>query len=178
MSDVSLFNTRAPYHITVYGLLSGTQFFQSFIGSIVAYKVLTRPEFSRLQQKLFPIYFTLQTTLSALLFFTFPGGKTITSGFNGARSDKWGTFIPLATTFITSSLNLLLIGPATTSIMLERKVQETRDNKKCTDQGPHSEQMEKLNLRFGTLHSLSTLCNLAGFIGTVWYGSTLAKRIR
>ncbi|KAI0998387.1 hypothetical protein K3495_g9809 [Podosphaera aphanis] len=178
MTDLKTFNTRAPYHIITYGLLTGTQFFQSFVAGIIAFKTLTRPQFSQLQQKTFPVYFSLQTGLPVLLVFTYPGSATKASGLQGVLKDTWGALIPLSTVLITSSLNLMFVGPATTKTMRERKVQETRDGKKYTDSGPHSKEMQELNSRFGTLHGISSLLNLAGFISTLWYGVSLAKRIQ
>lgn len=54
---------------------------------------------------------------------------------------------------------------------------ETRDGKKYFDPAPHSEEMVRLNKQFGTMHGVSTLVNLAGFIATLWYGVSLAARL-
>ena len=69
--------------------------------------------------------------------------------------------------------NLLIIGPATTKIMRERKHQgmtnqsvelegectnihiETRDGKKSYDSPPHSKEMTRLNRQFGRVHGVS-----------------------
>jgi hypothetical protein len=103
---------------------------KSFIGGVVAYKALARPQFSSLQQKIFPIYFSIQTALPVVLALTYPGGKTplgTPSGIQGtfAEVNRWGVLVPLATMFVTSLANLVLIGPATTNIMKERKYQGT-----------------------------------------------------
>jgi hypothetical protein len=57
-------------------------------------------------------------------------------------------------------------------------VSETRDGKKYYDPGPHSTEMLKLNSSFSTMHGLSSLLNLAGFVATCWYGFSLAERIQ
>lgn len=54
---------------------------------------------------------------------------------------------------------------------------ETRDGKKSYDPAPHSEAMQKLNKEFGTMHGISTLVNLGGFIATLWYGTVLGERL-
>lgn len=54
---------------------------------------------------------------------------------------------------------------------------ETRDGKKSYDAGPHSDEMQKLNKQFGTLHGVSTLLNFAGFGAMIYYGFVLADRI-
>ncbi|POS88203.1 hypothetical protein EPUL_000343 [Erysiphe pulchra] len=177
MADTSIFNTLAPYHITALGLLTGTQFYQSFVGGFVAYKALPRPQFSQLQQKIFPIYFSIQTVLPALIAITYPGSAGKASGIKGVFENRRSALIPIATILVTSSINLLLVGPATTKAMRERKVQETRDGKKYTDPAPHSEEMQRLNSLFSKLHGISSLLNLLGFISTISYGFTLASRI-
>ncbi len=92
---------------------------------------------------------------------------------------------------------MALIGPATTKVMRERKHQgmwlcvvrrseepandsesETRDGKKYYDPAPHSEEMQKLNKAFSSMHGISSLLNLTGFIATLWYGVSLAARIQ
>ena len=130
-----------------YGTLLGTQFFQvcflsisepkdrltvslqSFVGGIVAYKALPRPQFSSLQQAIFPIYFSMQTALPIVLALTVPGERTplggTPSGLGGFLTEKnrVSVLVPILTIFATSLANLLFIGPATTRIMRERKHQ-------------------------------------------------------
>ncbi|KAH6668031.1 hypothetical protein B0J14DRAFT_176910 [Halenospora varia] len=183
MPDLSIFKSPAPYHIITYGTLLGSQFFQSFIGGVVAFKVLTRPQFSQLQQKLFPIYFGMQTALPAVLALTYPGSASplgTASSLSGvlADSNRWSVLVPLATMFVGGLINMVYVGPATTKIMRERKVQETRDGKKSYDPAPHSKEMQQLNRAFGKMHGISSLVNMGAFIATIWYGFSLAERIQ
>jgi len=109
-------------------MLLGTQFFQSFVGGIIAFRSLPRPQFSTLQTAIFPVYFGLQTGLPVLLALTYPGAKTLlgtASGLNGTFADvnRWSVLIPIAGMFATGLANMLWIGPATTRIMKERKHQ-------------------------------------------------------
>ena len=85
--------------------------------------------------------------------------------------------MPLATVLVTSAINLVAVGPATTRLMRERKHQETRDGKKSYDAPPHSEEMEKLNKQFAWMHGVSSLLNMVGFVATIAYGVYLADRI-
>lgn len=62
--------------------------------------------------------------------------------------------------------------------MGERKHQETKDGKKSWDQGPHSEEMQRLNKKFGILHGVSTVVNLVGLGAMVWYGAVLGEGVR
>jgi hypothetical protein len=194
------------YHILSYGSFLGATLFQSFIGGVVAFKVLPRAQFSTLQKATFPVFFTLQSVLGLALMLTYPGEKLLgvgnqyirqNVGFSGllVDSNRWPIFVPLATIFVTSVLNALVIGPATTKTMKERHHQgsgeilsltlsrihwhllETRDGKKYSDPGPHSKAMEQLNKSFGILHSVSTIINLTAFGCAIWYGFILGERL-
>ena len=55
---------------------------------------------------------------------------------------------------------------------------ETRDGKKSYDAGPHSKEMKILNQKFGRMHGISSLLNMAGSLATVWYGMVLAERLQ
>ncbi|MCJ1238014.1 hypothetical protein MMC14_006001 [Varicellaria rhodocarpa] len=186
MPELSIFASPAPYHILTYGTLLGTEFFQSFIGGIVAYKALPRPQFASLQQAIFPIYFSLQTALPVILALTYPGTNSslgtaaVPSSLGGVFAEKNRTSVlaPLVTIFASSLVNLALVGPATTKIMRERKHQETRDGKKSYDSPPHSKEMMRMNKSFGRMHGVSSLLNLGGLLATMWYGFTLAERLQ
>lgn len=164
----------------------------------MAFKALPRPQFSTLQQKIFPVYFGIQTALPVILALTYPGTKPLgASGLSGAFADvnRWSVAVPILTTLVAGLANLIFIGPATTNIMKERKHQgktsknvvestianhslETRDGKKSYDPAPHSKEMQKLNRAFGRMHGASTLINLAGFLATAWYGVVLSERLQ
>lgn len=53
-----------------------------------------------------------------------------------------------------------------------------RDGKEWWDEGPQSEEMQVLNKRFGSLHGISMLVNLATLVSTVAYGFTLGARMQ
>jgi len=117
------------YHILSYGTFLGLTFFQSFIAGPVAYKTLPRPLFARLQQVTFPIFFALQTGLSAIIAMTFPGDKLmntsarINTGITGLWStgdNIWTSGTPIAVMLLSSAANLLVFGPQTTKVMKER----------------------------------------------------------
>lgn len=160
--------------IPSYGTLLGSTVFQSFIGGIIAFRVLPRPQFSVLQKNTFPAYFLLQTTTPMLMALTYPRG--------GWRSLLLETdrlaFSLIATMLVSGVINLVWVGPQTTEIMRLRKHQETRDGKKSYDAGPHSREMQKLNRRFGILHGVSSLTNMVGFLAMCWYGVVLADGLR
>ena len=54
---------------------------------------------------------------------------------------------------------------------------EAQDGKKSYDPPPHSKEMQKLNSRFGKMHGVSSLVNMAALLATVFYGAVLAERL-
>lgn len=158
--------------------------FKSFVGGIVAYRVLPRPSFSTLQSGIFPVYFAMQTVLPAALALTFPGTSVVSGSPERSlrglmlEQNRWSALVPIGTVFFAGLANFAFVGPAATKAMRERKHQETRDGKKSYDPAPHSKEMQRLNKKFGQLHGISTLINLAALLATIWYGGTLAEMLR
>jgi len=188
MPSLSALSDYKTYHILSYGTFLGATFFQSFINGIVAYKALPRPQFARLQQMLTPVFFTMQSTLAVVLAITYPGQKLLQAGGESVRSrsgiggilassNRWTVLAPLATILLTSVANMVALGPATTKAMKDRHHQETRDGKKYMDAGPQSTEMQRLNKLFGTLHSVSTILDLAGFGAAIYYGLVIAEGV-
>jgi hypothetical protein len=67
----------------------------------------------------------MQTALPAMLALTYPGALGAASSFKGtfAEANRWSVLAPVATIFFAGLANLVFVGPATTSIMKERKHQ-------------------------------------------------------
>ncbi|KAJ4292329.1 hypothetical protein N0V88_005961 [Collariella sp. IMI 366227] len=172
----------APYHILSYGTLLGTTFFHTFVGGIVSFRVLPRPQFASLMSKIFPIYFSMQSTLPLVLAVTYPASRNpfgVAGGIAGVMdvSNRWSVLAPLVGAFVCALGNLLVVGPATTKVMGERRAQEKKDGKKSYDDPPHSQEMLTLNKQFSMLHGVSSALNLGTFIATVAYGVHLASRL-
>ncbi len=132
---------------------------QSFVGGIVAYRALPRPQFASLQQAIFPIYFSLQTALPVVIALTYPGENTVlgstSSGFGGvlAEGNRMRVLAPLLMVFGSSLLNLAVVGPATTRIMRERKHQGTvRLVYRGQDRTDHFAQKHAMERRVTTTH--------------------------
>lgn len=165
-----------------YGTLLGSEVFQTFVGGIVAYKALSRPQFSVLQQKIFPVYFGMQTLLPVLMALTYPYATSTSLNFTQSLgsilepTNRSEGFIPIAVMAVCGALNWAIFGPGTTKNMLKRKHQETKDGKRYWDAGPHSEEMQKLNQNFMILHSVSSVFNVVELGVTVWYGLILAGK--
>jgi hypothetical protein len=140
----------------------------------------------------------MQTALPVVLAVTYPAGLTTPSGVAGLLdvSNRWSALVPIATMFVTALANMAVIGPATTKCMRDRKSQgefppfclysnvsvadvvaERKDGKKSYDPPPHSQEMVALNKKFGKLHGISSLLNMATFVASIVYGVSLSRRI-
>jgi hypothetical protein len=92
--------------------------------------VLPRPQFATLQSATFPIFFPLQTALSAIIALTYPGMKTAigtrdAAGWSGVfhETNRWGVLVPVATMFFSGLVNWVWLGPETYRVMKMRKHQ-------------------------------------------------------
>ncbi|TQS33547.1 hypothetical protein Golomagni_06103, partial [Golovinomyces magnicellulatus] len=154
----------------------------TFINSPVLFKNTERPVFSAIQTKLFPIYFGIQTVAPVILGLTFPGNALfgISSGIHGLLEDsnRWGSLLPVAASFVSGLLNLLVLLPASREVMKQRQGQAKRDGKQWHEPGEQSAEMKRLSKKFGMLHGISSLLNLGTFIAAVAYGFTLGSRIQ
>ena len=104
----------APVHLLAYSTLLGIELYQSFVLTKVAHQALPRSAFTSLQGRLFPIYFRSQSLLLLIVVITFPplGPVSIIR----AKSD----WIPFAIAGVTAGLNLVIFGPRTKRVMIER----------------------------------------------------------
>lgn len=132
--------------------------------------------FSQLQQRVFPVYFTLQSIFPALVLVTHPTAS-IPSLLTPSSPYFYSTTAPLLLAIAVSTLNLTVIGPATTRVMRKRKAQEAKEGKKYYDEGPKSEAMKKLNSKFGRIHGISSLLGLVGFLSAAAYGVVLGSSL-
>ncbi|KAI0528067.1 hypothetical protein F5B22DRAFT_17902 [Xylaria bambusicola] len=183
MPERSLLFSPAPYHVLSYGALLGTQFFHTFLNSIISFKVLQRPQFAILQRAVFPAYFGIQTVAPVVLALTYPGGAgrlaALPQGISGVLhpANRWGVLAPLTAAFVTGLANWAYFLPETNKITAQRREQEVKDGKQSWEKTTHSKDMKALNKKFAKIHGYSSLFNLVTFIATVVYGVHLSARI-
>ncbi|KAK7702713.1 hypothetical protein SLS57_011264 [Botryosphaeria dothidea] len=159
-------------HLLAYGTLLGTTVYQSFVMTKVCYTALPMSSFTTLQRKVFPVYFRLQSTLLIVTALTYP--PTSLLALYKAPVDAG----LLAFASATALANLAKYGPATSTAMVERIHQETRDGKKFNDPSGPSEEMHLRNRAFSRNHAMSIHLNLLSVGATVAYGFRLASRLR
>ncbi|KAI1371862.1 hypothetical protein F4677DRAFT_450041 [Hypoxylon crocopeplum] len=161
----------APLHLFSYSVLLGTELYQTFVMTKVCYQALPRSAFTTLQKRVFPIYFRSQTLLLLLTAATIPpyGPLMLQAG-----KSNW---IPFAIAGATALLNLVVYGPRTRQIMIDRIHQETRDVRKSNTPTEPSDDMRKLNRAFSRNHAMSIHLNLITIGATLWWGWKLALRL-
>jgi hypothetical protein len=129
---------------------------------------LPRHTFGRLQAKLFPAYFLFSAIMVGMSILS-------ASALSQAWRDKYK--LPLSSILLTILINLVYLEPKTTQVMFERHVVERRlgtgqevgiikpkDPKIANDP-----ELKALSKKFGMLHGMSTLMNLAALgVGCYW----------
>ena len=83
----------------------------------VCFQALPMAQFTTLQKKVFPVYFKIQVGLLAAVAITYPPASLLS--LSKCRRD----IAPLAIAFAVSTLNLIVYGPLTEKIMVERSHQ-------------------------------------------------------
>lgn len=111
---VTISSVLPAFHLLAYSSLLGTQLYQSFVMTKVAYLALHRSAFTTLQKKVFPIYFQTQSLLLLVVAATTPP-----YGPTSLMEEKMD-WIPFAVAIVTAGLNLVLYGPRTKYFMIER----------------------------------------------------------
>lgn len=98
---------------------------QTFVGGIVAFRVLPRPQFSALQNKIFPIYFGLQSALPVALALTFPGRLGSPGSLSGVllEENRFTVLLPISLTLVSGLTNLLYLTPLVRETMKQRSHQ-------------------------------------------------------
>ena len=103
-----------PAHLLAYSTLLGTELYQSFVMTKVAYQALPRSAFTTLQKRVFPIYFQSQSILLLIVAATFPPHGPI------SIFQKRGDLIAFAIAGVSTGFNLIVFGPRTQALMIER----------------------------------------------------------
>lgn len=100
-------------HLLAYSTLLGTELYQSFVMTRLAFQSLPRSAFTTLKRRVFPVYFRSQTLLLTVAALTLPPSGPVSLV-------KTSNSITFALAGGTALLNLLIFGSRTQRIMLER----------------------------------------------------------
>ncbi|KAJ5856458.1 uncharacterized protein N7529_010402 [Penicillium soppii] len=168
-------------HLISYGILLGSQVFQTFFNGILAYKGLSRPFFGVHQGAIFPVYFSLQSFLPVLVALTGAQKNQSMSPLNVLTPLYW-----CMTAVSTAGLiNLIIFRPLTQEAVKARnqqgnghhKLVRSPFNTKDRQTSPIFVSREKkiLDRRFMYIHATSICINIGGLLATIQYGTSLAK---
>ncbi|KAI5463569.1 hypothetical protein BGZ63DRAFT_402864 [Mariannaea sp. PMI_226] len=168
----SLFSHLAPLHLLSFATLLGSQLYQSFIITKIAFKTLPSSAYTNFQKRIFPIYFRGQSALLLLTAITLPP----LGPFSLAQQHK-SDWIPFVVSGSTAALNFFLFGPRTRELMLKR-VEQGRADSKTTDITGPSPAMAQLNRQFSRAHAMCIHLNLLSMGALVFYGWRLSSRLQ
>lgn len=101
-------------HLLAYSTLLGTELYQTFVMTKVAYQALPRLAFTTLQKRVFPKYFQSQTILLLVVAATCPPRGPL------SLLEERSNWIAFAIASVTAGLNLVVYGPRTNGLMVER----------------------------------------------------------
>mmetsp|Transcript_14957 Transcript_14957/g.29893 ORF Transcript_14957/g.29893 Transcript_14957/m.29893 type:complete len:208 (+) Transcript_14957:150-773(+) len=150
-------------HLLSFASWFGCSVWVSFVAGIVTFKSLPRHVFGRLMSRLFPAYFKFSVV-------------TVTAAIFSASALEWPT-AGLVAVLGTVLANLFFLEPETTRVMFLRHAVEKRlgtghevGQLKPSDPAKANDpELRALSKKFGMLHGISTLLNMAALgIGCVW----------
>lgn len=150
------------FHLGTFALNFGTQHWVSFIAGPTMIMTLPRHQFGKVQSKLFPNYFHLNTLTSASCLMAY----LIKHPLEPMESVQLVQVCALGSNLCMSLLNLLVFGPKSTKTLLKRHELEVKagvgheiglnvDRTKLLKDPEYA----ALNKQFGRLHAASMICN-------------------
>ncbi|KAF8202934.1 hypothetical protein BJ912DRAFT_1052955 [Pholiota molesta] len=168
-SLAGLVNLNSLY-LLGYAWLFGMSVWISFFGGVIAYKSLPRHQFGALQHKTFPVYFVisiaLSTTLLSVWILKHPDVLVYLARPNVADVAQ---VYALGIVLLSQASNYFVVGPMTSKIMFQRQKLEKEEGKTYNEPGVSAE-MKALNVKFGSLHGISSLANLLAIIALGFHG--------
>lgn len=162
---MSIQSVKSAVNLMLYSIAFGGGVMHSFVVSPIAFKHISREEFSNLQNKVFPIYFIGQATVPVLLGLTSP------------ISAKCGAPL-LALSAIAGALNYFWILPICKEVKEQRnKLVADKLHEEIIDGvTKNSAEFTALSKKFGMYHGISSLFNIVSLATLGVYGVMLAKR--
>lgn len=160
-------SVKSAVHLLLYSVAFGGGIMHSYIVSPIAFKHLKREEFSRLQNKVFPLYFLCQAVVPAVIGLTSPIAGRSSYSILGASA-------------VAGLLNYLWVLPVCQQVKEQRAklVAEKRHEQVVDGETKPSEEMALLNKKFGMYHGFSSLFNLVSLATLGVYGFRFLKLFR
>lgn len=166
------------FHLGTFALNFGTQHWVSFVAGPTMIMTLPRHQFGKVQSKLFPKYFHLQTLTSASCLMAF----LIKHPLESMETAQLIQVCALGSNLCMSLLNLLVFGPKSTQTLLKRHELEVKAGV-GHEIGFHVDRTEllkdpeyaALNKQFGRLHAASMISNFCVMGGSYIHLLSLAS---
>lgn len=148
----------ATAHLFSWAFIWGGSGYYSYVASPIAFKNLSRPEFGKLQNKIFPHFFLGQTVAPILIGLTAPYSLTT------------GALI---------TLGVAVIGGATNFFYLLPVCKDLKDQRfELEESGlTESDQHKEITKKFGLYHTASLAFNAINFVALTTYGFILTKNL-
>ncbi|AMD18811.1 HBL091Wp [Eremothecium sinecaudum] len=144
---------RPAVNLLLFSFAFGGSVFYSYIAAPIASKVLTRDQFSDLQQNVFPLFFKMETFTPILLAVTSPVALSAVSKAS------------IATAAASGGLNLFWFFP------WAHRVNQERRHAAASLKGEELEEVDApLRKEFAKAHGLSMFANLTYVLGMTVYG--------
>lgn len=150
-------STVATYvHLMAFAMWVGTNAYTTFVAGITLFKNLPRQTFGRVQSKLFPVYFAINSACIVLCL-----------GTALLRGDMASSVTTLGAALACTLGNQFALEPMTTDNMFKRYAMES-------DGQQETPGYQALKKKFGPLHGISSLLNLVALMCAAAHGYTLA----
>lgn len=164
-----LFSLKGVY-LLAYAWLFGMSLWITFFGGVIAYKALPRPMFAALQRRTLTIYFAISTALTSgmLGMWIWLHPDIITHILRPNVTEVAQTYA-LVCVLLSHGLNYFVVVPMTNNITFQRLKLEKEEGKSYNEPGV-SAKMKALNVKFGSLHGISSLANTSAVIALGFHG--------
>jgi hypothetical protein len=149
--------SRDPFTELVWGFSFGASLWHSFIAGPISFRTLEKPLFSKLQSKLFPVYFyAIAFCVSGQVCEAVRLLPVPVDLFDTFSSAKKGYVVFTVVSLALSLAQILVIGPAVTSAIDKRE--------KLVKDGASQDQLKAANKKFAAFHGISSLANMIVFL--------------
>lgn len=166
MSYLHYATRLSTIHVLAYSTCLGTNVFQTFLVGPIAYSTLPRQQFGNLQARLTPSFFGLQAITATIC---------VAASYY-STSGTYNELIAMSGVAAINLLNLAILGPMTTKMMMERHKLERSSGQKYTDPEV-SPEMAKITRDFNIMHSISASINLLGLLGLLAHAVHLGHKL-
>ncbi|AFR96000.1 hypothetical protein J008_03892 [Cryptococcus neoformans] len=165
--------TLKGFYLLTWGTALGSNVYKT-LSSYRIFRALPRQTFGTLQSHLTPLYFSFSsiTTSALLLTHLYFHPSLISSPRvepHWLTSEEGRQGLLIVAGLVPQVLNWLVVGPLANSVVFERHRLERVEGKEYDEANP-SDAMNKVNKKFTTLHTISSVLDTAALIALAGLG--------